>query len=905
MKKHDILNYMKVFYNPSYNGTVFLDTTNQKLLFNTQICNTKGLVDLIELHAGLHIEVKSDIDRMVEYYQAIKKCCSDSTFIFRNSFEVDGINTAKKCLSWRDSLIAAGWNPKKNLVSERMKALAKIEENFTAGSFQEKILQVVHEIENGCTLPENLEIVTPFDYSCFPPFEVRLLNALAERGVVVHEMTALPEGTSFLRKVAGNIVQNKNDILSLKDNDGSLEILEFPDKADSLKYLSRLPSDAYSVWISRDTRTLNSYLQTAGKPLCSSEDRGITQVSALPLIGLCIFQTPLNLTSLVNWLSTPMHPFSAEERHKLIDAIVSTGGYFNDECAAVLALWTDKNKEYISFFLPDITDTDLATVQNLPVNAQIIEEYLAKLSEWLTGCTQSEELAPAKRDSIQSALETCRRMRKILTLNADEEIEYEKMLLLFDTAISDSVTQLSCNEAGCMNYITDGCNFAGVSERTIWCDFYNPEEIKLTYDFLSPSERKELCEGIWTSGNEQRYIRYNKYLPFLLTDSKMTLVTVKKDGTKDIIKEPLLIRIAENTGDDYVKYIISKTINDITGIKTMKPVQINNRFQKSDGTIAFTKKELVDMRPHESYSSISVLIDSPFDYMFQNILKLNKKGTAALSPVFTTKGTVAHAIIENLFNPATGGTPQEIEGKITTSFEYVFHKCIRENGGILLQPDNLSEVDSFKNKMKLCVQKLCSFIKENELKVISCEQKHENIELPEFKKQKIVFNGSIDMVLEDKNKNPVLFDFKYSPKTDTYKKYLEDNRSMQFAVYKGFMRVHENNPQLSLRIAYVLLPDVKVITVDDFKGNTIKVQPKNSDNILLQMSHSYDFRVGQFKKGVVEDGEGIDADMLEYVKETDNKNMLPLEIEKHSRSVIKKNKKPNGYSNYLFFKAGY
>ena len=50
-------------------------------------------------------------------------------------------------------------------------------------------------------------------------------------------------------------------------------------------------------------------------------------------------------------------------------------------------------------------------------------------------------------------------------------------------------------------------------------------------------------------------------------------------------------------------------------------------------------------------NSITNLIENPFDYVMEKHCGFSMSGEAAMGEVYTTKGTVAHAIIEELFNP--------------------------------------------------------------------------------------------------------------------------------------------------------------------------------------------------------------------------------------------------------------
>ncbi|ACX75375.1 conserved domain protein [Fibrobacter succinogenes subsp. succinogenes S85] len=894
---------MKVYYNPAYNGFVYTGLTEGQVFFNSTVCNTNSLVDLIALHAGVDFPVASNIDRVLDYYKAMleyNKANPDN--LFAKSFALDEINTAKECLKWRDAMILAGWQPGKNDASERMKVLAGIDENFHSISNGEKLLRITEAVKNGCNLPENLEIITPFDYACFIPAERNLLDAIAKRigAEKVHANDDLPKNSNNLRKVANILVENKPDAITL-DGDESLELLCFAEKKEALQYLSQLKADDYSVWINRDNRAFDNYLIQVQKPTCGSSDKGVSQISELPIVGLALFTRPLNLNALINWLTVPKSPLSTMFRNKLVDAIVSSGGYFNDKCRDCLSNAEDKDKERIKYFLPDISKPEEA-IGNEPIKKSVILDYVKQLSQWINANLHME-MNDFEKNHLMGALSICSAMARMLELIDAAEVSYDDLILNFDSISTEIESEISESMVGCQNLISLSSNIASIADSTIWCDFYNPDEQALSYDFLLPQEKEILKGNVWTGENEQKFNRLNKLLPFMLTQNKLTLVTVKKDGTKDVVKDPILIRLEKNMDKELTKEPLS--LKQTLDVSTETIEQFNNRHQDEDGTIHFERKDLVSFPQKESFSSISTLIDNPFDYVFNKIIKLRKSGSAAMSAVFTTKGTVAHAIIEKLFAPEKGGSPAAIRNRIDSDFDTVFDETILECGGILLQPENLSEKNVFKKDMKKCVTRLCNLIDKNNLNVVACEKNYENVELPEFSKQKISFNGSIDMVLENNAAEIVIFDFKYSPKKEKYEKWIKNNRSLQLALYKGL--VEKTSDKKVNAKAYILLPEVKVITADELKGYIFDTKIDRDGIVLDEMSNSYVYRCNQILNGAIEDGEGIkfpiDAVKIAYNLDTTKNNLVPLDADIKPRNKTWE-KTPNKYSDYAFFKAG-
>ena len=564
---------MKVFYNPSYDGFVYFDFSKNNIAFDTVVCNTKSLVSLIELHAGLCIPVASDLDRTLDYYNALKAYTkANPTNMFAKSFKRDGINTAKECLKWRDSMILAGWEPGKNDASLRMKTLAAIEKDFASPSFGEKLLQVTKALQESCKLPDNLEIIIPFDYNCFMPAERELLKAIGLERVQVNPDATL--GNNYLSKMAQVLKDNSSEKLTLEQNDDSVEILEFETESEALQYLSQLSPQQYDVWINRDNRSFDNWLNYLHKPSCGAFDKGVSQISELPLIGLALFSKPLNLNSLLTWLTVPYSPLSKKFRNALIDVIVAEGGYFNEECKKCLEDASDEDKAVIPYFLPDITKPQEAISSDEKIQKSKITEYVTELSKWIDYRIKEISFDQDQVLQLKGAQQTCHAMNRIVDIFDQDEIAYEELILVFDSLSTELEIAISKAKKGCQNLIKSSVNFASAANTTIWCDFYNPDEQGLTYDFLLPAENQVLGQLLWQPQQEREFKRLNKYLPFIYTKEKLTLVTVKKCGTKDTVPEPLIIRLEKNMGEDAQKkplldsYIKHLALTDIPGIQT-------------------------------------------------------------------------------------------------------------------------------------------------------------------------------------------------------------------------------------------------------------------------------------------------------------------------------------------------
>ena len=204
--------------------------------------------------------------------------------------------------------------------------------------------------------------------------------------------------------------------------------------------------------------------------------------------------------------------------------------------------------------------------------------------------------------------------------------------------------------------------------------------------------------------------------------------------------------------------------------------------------------------------------------------------------------------------------------------------------------------------MKECVNRLQHFIEINNLKVKACEQKHEKEELPEFSACGINFTGSIDMVLEDDSGKPVIFDFKYSGGFKKYQEMLKENRSMQLELYNALVKHSLGLNQSDCRRAYVLLPEVKVITQNTFEGAHYYIRCERPHASLInEMKNSYLYRRNQILNGEVEDGEYIELEKLDYCSQINDENNPLVPLGKDEKEPFKA---ANKYSKYASFKAG-
>ena len=104
---------MKILFSPEFSGHVFIGLSEQQPeLMDTMVCDTMGLVAMLELRIGIHVEDVSGNNRTVLYYRALSEYMKrHPKNILAESFRLSGLGTAEQALRWRDSLMMDKWQP--------------------------------------------------------------------------------------------------------------------------------------------------------------------------------------------------------------------------------------------------------------------------------------------------------------------------------------------------------------------------------------------------------------------------------------------------------------------------------------------------------------------------------------------------------------------------------------------------------------------------------------------------------------------------------------------------------------------------------------------------------------------------------------------------------------------------
>lgn len=890
---------MKLFYNPSFTGNAYVNFEKTPVMFDAKVVNTAGLCGIIRLHAGICSEVKEYGTRFVDYYAAMKKfMAKNPKNTLATSFKIDSLNTAKKCLEWRDTLAAAGWTKASPAPTERMKVLSGVEKFFDDKSAGEELLELIAQVEGGCTLPE-LEIHTSSYYEDFSPAEVRLLNALIERGVTFKADDKKLESNN-ISKVLSILEGGKG--IKLDSNDESFEIWNFAERDEAIKYLSLLDATDFDVWINADNKEFDNWQKLEGKKTSGSEISGIPQTAELLAIGLTMFERPLNLYNIVEWLNTSINPLSDYFRKKLAEKICKSGGYYNDGCRAFINKqieeYPDLN-EKIEKFLPDINQPYF---EETDVEVAAIKAFVQNLRKWCAQKIALNKDGDAAVDQLGYVINQADTLLLLLEEIGETAIPYSSIEAMSSIIVNNVSMKQYSAQAGCKNIINSYADFCDEADKTIWCDFYQSGDSgKLTYSFLSPIEKEAFQESfsLWDTLKERDYLRKLLLTPFAKTKKKLVLVTIDKIGSAPAPKSPVYIQLEKYFADkkkpnDFSKNLLKPFVKekslDASLSKAIK--KIDNRMESDQEFIEIKNTAFIkdNWSEYQSSTSLESLIPHPLDYVLDTYVAFKSNALDQLNDLSTTKGKVAHKVIQLLFSPKKeekdSGTPAYIRTQIDKHFDEIFEDTVQSEGAILLTKDSKLELQQFKKQLSASLEGLLKGISENKLRVVACEK---SVGYQQEKDSDKVIRhgfigdldtkGFIDMQLEDPEGNPYIFDFKWTT-SDRHAQKLKENKSIQLALYKEL--IEQETKRKVKAVAYYLLPLARFVSTSDLKGainlsHILTESERASKDLLKEIQNSYKYRKDEILSGKLEETADWAKEDITYEQKRDDLGLLPMD----------------------------
>lgn len=863
---------LKLIYNPYYDGNCYAgNPAKNKCVIGTKYVGSLGLLDELELRAGLSRGETSPMQRAIAYCNAIRDALAnnpDPEPFYKQSFENDPLGVAQQLLRWRDALCMAGWDKETNIpdtLSEdgkkRLKDLQAVEDYFDSIGIGERCHQLL-SVDLDALLPKDLEIEVDMKMDLLPPVIRQVLDK-TKRAKTSDEVVNL-EGKT------------------LCDFASKFILYQFPEQNDAYQWAATQTEITPDVYINEDNFTLNQVLKSVGKPLVdASVNDGATELSQLLKLGISLFRSPVNFDNLNSYLSIFRHPIDKDFRRKLRNHLQGAGGFGEYRGEAFPSV----GKEYDNLW----GMWERSKGNN--VKEKDIASFCKALLKWVEVYTpEAEKQIGFVGMQLYSQLSVLQDQTKCLLayIKGKNTLTNDELEKVVATICKGGAVTTDTAKLGSYNMIKDLKSLAVEANTVFWLDCVNKPRPRYEYAFLNPSDIDKLELDIPKPELEMLASDFAEKLAVSRAGNIIAMIPQRKDGERTdesllitelktgcptiSVSEPYLSSsVTENVipTDANTQKIEHQVEKDIfKNIKTYPPE--NKKNENKEGDEETSKDfEVGYKQKKQSYSSLSELINYPFDYVLDYIF--NMKDKEEDTHLSTIEGNVAHSVIHQMVeecNKDTSaflkmcGDPEGLNKKLD--------KAIQECGLELLLPENSLEVRIFRHTfLTKSIRVLARIIKDNDLEIEDSEVDYGVVNGAEFN-----FFGFIDFVLKKKKTDSneyeyYIFDFKWTTYPDGREEELMQRKELQLALYEKIMT--EKKMNVAMR-GYYLLKQGKLLTAyTGFKkDDAITVVPQSSScDIFEQAVNSYKERVNNLLSGIIEEGEDMKGAMFmstEFIK---------------------------------------
>lgn len=920
---------MKVFFSFDYKGGhAYLGMKDQPSMMDVQVTDIGKLFDFLELRLGLRTIIKSDTERLVEYYKCVRDYMKDHQDDDDNqlldSYNVSPLAASREMLKWRDALVVCGWNKETSAPSRRLKVLQGVEKLFSGKGLADVSTRqqaIIERLKQKKGMMKDVTFVMPFNPELLHPALKEIFSLAVDDGAKIEQLS-IPEieGDNNLAKLKQLLTAKTAELLTFDLDDDSVRIWNFKDDMEAEEYLAMLDDDAFDVIVQPNTKLTDNYLQMMGKPVTgSSVSNSASQIIQLFFTGIAMMARPLNIEALMQWLYAPEHPLPRNLRYRLARRLAQTGGWIpettdsDDNCYQLVQEWIegkteadkgqpidDKERDTRRFkasvFLPDFETGDESTM-----TFQQLHTFLTELGGWSrqkSAITAQDDKDDTRIAQFTRLSELCEIMESLTDdIEPTEHVAYNEIEKHVACLYEPSEFMQYRAQATSRFAISSPGQVSASANKVLWAGLHDFVPMLPETDFLTPTEREALLKEdhikLWDADDTRQIRQQTLLLPILFCQQQLTLVTVETAGGEVLNKHPLIVRIEQQV-KNFKELVNSPKINEnrYVPVKALCNNGGNELYTKINRT------DLIKWREHESPTSIDNLIQNPIDYTLENIAFISDNGQSQLSDIARTKGNVAHAVIQHLFfvpGDTRSGYADAIKGRVETDYKAVFDQVIKAKGAILLLQENAIERRQLFEQLKECIDHLIDIIEKDQLHVVACEMKLEGntFGLPDDNTPKM--HGFADMVLARENGQHVIFDFKWTTSKSYYQGLLQKNQSSQLAIYAELLS--ELTEDKALTKAYFLMPRGWLYSTDDFKSYwTEKIVIENGceGDIIKQIVASYHYRREEIMSGMIEMGEGQPLDSLKYYNDSKTQKLFPLKPDYNEDSL----KSINGYSDY-------
>ncbi len=942
---------MQITFSSSIDSGYYLDYSleENKNIFNKSYLGPSGLLGMLERELGLTGDYSTSQIRKIKYQAILKDFAQNGPeAFFAKSFAQDPAGVAGELLRYRDQLVLAGWDKNKKGISVKIDTLASIETKSDVSAGREdrwrKVLEQLKTITDGGLSVS--ELVMTESIGDLHPFFRELFEILKTKGVQIkdhHQQTHLQthqqdpkqehtqahqqdyqqtqlkqqqterDQNNNLNTLKNWLGSNTRQKLKLNPDDKkSFQILNFPNELEAHEFIASQPLSDISMFpgetviLNRNNHVFDLVQQTFGKSASGSVIRNARpQLLQIIPLSLSLFIKPVNIYNLISYLQVSIHPLPLKLRNKLLKIIAKNGGIPREKWDEAVNLLKKEDaqqaKDKMIFARLQNNDPSGIPIQNLLVFYNSLSDWSRRRQHSIAsskeGHAPSDEIAFAELNELRSA---CKAIVQSLEIIPGETITQKELeVIINEVAEEPDITILKPQVSSVLVFSSPG-QLISDTATLIWLDFYNCDIKPDYYSFLTEEERSRLGDQdviLWDNEAQARS-KMNEFRKAITKTSRRLILVFSEKVNDETASQHPLFSLLNSSIDNLKEFIIRPSHSRSTDILDEYEFQIpavyevnQRKFHEKKSHYHVENLNLVQLREKESYSSIDKLIHYPFDWLLEYGLHLKPGRIVEPDDIFTIKGNVSHKLAEKLIALSEKDI-SKAKAILNSEYEKILADITESHGALLLLEQNHLEYTLFKARLKPAINTLFDLIINNNLKVIDTEYKADG-RLKKLGDR--FFSAYIDLLLEDPKGSKIVVDMKFSRKDTRYREMIKEGKAIQLALYSAIL---ESNGYDVSKTAYYSLSESRLISASEFKGEDlvhIKEAPPN-ETVLERTANSLAYRLNQLSKGILEEGEEMLLEELDYFKDQAENILIPLDNKD-------KKKKKNFYSHFEILKG--
>ncbi len=795
---------MRVVFGWHLDGETFPETANgQSHALADIVAGPATLLDILETQLGLGGPAVGVTERIAAYQERLRRLDAEDRFYHR-SFATDPWATTREILSWRDGLVAAGWDGRPVPEGgDRLACLADAEA-ITAPQLPvgmaDRLRAVLAALADAPKL--DLDAVDMTDSpEALPPVWRRLMDLLRGAGVTV---TALPRpqagsGYNDLNRVQRVLTGQPVEPLA---GDGSLVLLEADDSWQA--------ADAVAGWLAagdnqqlvlvqgEDGTLLDQACHAHGLPRPGAENvsRWRSALQVLPLAFEARW-APINPQRLLELLTLPQGPIPPSVAARFADALREEPGLGGPRWRQA---WEDalEHRRQTLATRPNVTDIEAKLVQDA-------ETWRG----WLEGpCHDSAEGMP-----VTEALAICRRIQhwartrgglsgdtlllaaarqaaaceRALQMAGADRISRVQLGRVLDEVVAEGVAAgWAGAEAAPWTVVSHPGRVWGQAAAVVWWGFTGPG-----ISARPPAWRSQELSALATAGvmfEDAAAIVGHEALTWrravLLAGDRLLLVQPRSRGGDATVSHPLWHELLGLLGGERalapLKADAAAFLADPAPIlagRSLRRVVAPPSSPPQPKPVWQVAPGLIQARDRDSATSLSQLFGCPFAWVLSYGAHL--QGGASISVIDNSRliGTLAHAVIEHLFAERTVWPADQAQIRARALFDHL----LPQRAATLLLPGRLLERNDACDRVARAVGTLCGMMADAGLRFEGAERQFAGTLNGRD------FAGTVDLLLQDSSGQRVIFDMKWTGWPKYKRLELEEGRAVQLAAYAAIV----------------------------------------------------------------------------------------------------------------------